>query len=175
MSRFDTRFQSPHRRIGLAFALSAWALLLALLAWLASGWLEERDSPMPETAFGPGGERQVILQRGPGGHYVARGLINGREVGLLVDTGATLVAVDESLADDLGLAKGRRLRLQTANGAVDGWHTRISTLDVGGLAVRDVAAAIQPALGHQVLLGMSFLARVAFAQQGDRLVLSLPQ
>jgi len=158
------------RRVGLAFALSAWALLLAMLAWLAWGWLDERKAPVPETRFDQEGRRQVILARGPGGHYVARGLINGQRVSFLVDTGATLVAVDEALARELGLKKGLRLRLQTANGEVEGWRTLIANLAIGGLVAEDVAAVIQPGLGDEVLLGMSFLERVAFSQQGNSLV-----
>lgn len=41
-------------------------------------------------------------------HYVAQGKVNGQPVTFLLDTGATLVAVPENTAKELGLRKGRR-------------------------------------------------------------------
>lgn len=164
------------RRVGIGFTLAAWAVLLVMLAWLAHGFLQRERNPNaePQSRQAPGGGREVVLQRNREGHYLATGSINGRAVTFLLDTGATLVAVDERLATRLGLAKGPRRRMQTANGAVDGWQTLLKTVEIGGLVQHAVPAVIMPRLGDDVLLGMSFLKRVEMIQRDGTLILRDP-
>jgi aspartyl protease family protein len=90
-------------------------------------------------------------------------------VNFLVDTGASLVAVDEKLGPRLGLERGAAWSVQTANGVVRGWRTLIASLNVAGIEQRGVPAILLPALGEQVLLGMSFLKRVELVQRDDTL------
>jgi aspartyl protease family protein len=103
---------------------------------------------------------------------VAPGFIDGRDVTFLVDTGATLVAVDERLAGRLGLVKGVRWPMRTANGATEGWRTLLRSVRIGGIEMRAVPAVIMPATGvEEVLLGMSFLQRVEMIQKDGVLIL----
>lgn len=172
MTDLDTEASNKERRrMGLGFVLTAWVLLLVLLAWLASAWLDGGSSEVPEARVGVDGGAEVVIRRGRSGHYVTRGTINDVEVTFLLDTGATLVAIDERLAQRLGLKKGARVRLQTANGEVEGRRTLLASIDVGGLQKHAIPAVIQPGLGEQVLLGMSFLGRISFTHHGDTLVL----
>lgn len=160
------------RRLGLAFVLAAWVLLLALMTWLASAWLQDGPaSQAPATRPDEQGAAEVVIRRSRSGHYITRGTINDVEVTFLLDTGATLVAIDERLAQRIGLSKGARVRLQTANGEVEGRRTLIARINVGGLQEHAVPAVIQSGLGEQVLLGMSFLGRVSFTHEGNTLVL----
>lgn len=156
----------------LAPVAGAFALLLALL-WLVFGaLLEQRTNPNRALVTGAEGPRRVVLEPGPGGHYAAPGTINGHAVTFLVDTGASHVAVPAGLAADLGLERGPEMRVVTAAGPVRAYHTRIDRIAVGGLALRDVAGSINPAMGgERVLLGMSFLRHLDFRQRGERLVL----
>jgi aspartyl protease family protein len=167
---------SSARRIGAGFTLAAWAVLLALLAWLAQGFLEQQynPNPAPRARTSADGLREVVLQRNRSGHYVATGRINDLQVRFLVDTGATLVALDERLAARIGLEKGAVVTLRTAGGEAMGWRTLIPRIDLGGLVQYAVPAVIQPGLGDDVLLGMSFLKRVEFAQRDGALVLRSP-
>jgi aspartyl protease family protein len=118
------------------------------------------------------GRIMVVLQRKRNGHFSAEGEINGRPVSFLVDTGATDVAVSERMARELGLEFGPRISVMTAAGAVGGWLTRLDTVVVGALALRDVRATIAPGLGDEALLGMSFLSHFSIVQQGDTLVIT---
>src|SRR5690606_19601149 len=104
--------------------------------------------------------RSVILQRGLDGHYRAEALINGTKVDVMVDTGATGIAISQQMADRLGLQSRIAVRTQTANGDAVGYMTRLDSVRIGGVEARDVSAMIAPGLGGDVLLGMSFLGRM---------------
>ena len=111
------------------------------------------------------------LRANPRGHYVASGLVNGRDVTLLVDTGATSVAVPEAMAARLGLRRGPEITLRTANGDATGYLTRIDQLQLGSLVFKDVSASIAPGLNGEILLGMSALGSVEFTQRNGVLTL----
>jgi aspartyl protease family protein len=157
----------------MGFTVAAWGGLLALLAWLAQDFLEAERNPnsVPRVQASPDGRREVVLMRNRTGHYLATGTINGYSATFLVDTGATLVAVDEQMAAKLGLAKGARRRMQTANGIADGWQTLIGSLELGGLVQHSVPAVIMPRLGEEVLLGMSYLKRIELVQRDGFMIL----
>jgi aspartyl protease family protein len=159
------------QKLGLWFTLAGWTLLLVLLAVFARGFLALEENPnRAATAVDAGnGQLEVVLRRNRSGHYVAPGSINGVPVSFLLDTGATLVAVDEKLGARLGLERGASWSVQTANGVVRGWRTLITSLNVAGIEQHGVPAILLPALGEQVLLGMSFLKRVELVQRDDTL------
>ncbi len=103
---------------------------------------------------------QVILKRGLDGHYRAEASINGEKVNVLVDTGATGVAISQSVADRLQLKSLAAVRTNTANGDSVGYMVRLDSVTVGGVQARNVSAMIAPGLGGDVLLGMSYLGRM---------------
>jgi aspartyl protease family protein len=92
-------------------------------------------------------------------------------VHFLLDTGATDVALSSDLASELGLRFGPRVSLQTANGVVSGYMTRLDEVRLGEISLQDVRATIGPELGSGVLLGMSFLGKLDWQQNGDELLL----
>ena len=103
---------------------------------------------------------QVVLKRGLDGHYRAEALINGQKVNVLVDTGATGVAISQSVADRLNLKSVTAVRTNTANGNSIGYMVRLDSVQVGGVQAKNVSAMIAPGLGGDVLLGMSYLGRM---------------
>jgi aspartyl protease family protein len=102
----------------------------------------------------------VVLKRGLDGHYRAEALINGEKVNVLVDTGATGVAISQRIADKLNLSSIDAIRTNTANGDSIGYIVRLKSLKIGGVNAHDVAAMIAPGLDGDALLGMSFLSRM---------------
>lgn len=102
----------------------------------------------------------VVLKRGLDGHYRAEALINGEKVNVLVDTGATGVAISQRIADKLKLSSIDAVRTNTANGDSIGYMVRLKSLKIGGVNTHDVAAMIAPGLDGDALLGMSFLSRM---------------
>ncbi len=104
--------------------------------------------------------REVVLQRGLDGHYRAEALINNQKVNVLVDTGATGVAISQAVADKLQLKSLAAVRTNTANGDSVGYMVRLESVKVGGVEAHNVSAMIAPGLDGDVLLGMSYLGRM---------------
>jgi aspartyl protease family protein len=163
------------RRIGKRFVLLAWLAGLGLLVWLFAGIEQSERNPntAPATSRDQNGQARVVLQRNRYGHYVASGQINGSETTFLLDTGASDVSIPASLADRLGLQRGPEQLYSTANGLITGYLTRLDSVRIANIELRDVRASINPNdSGDEILLGMSFLRRLDFTQRGDQLILS---
>lgn len=107
-----------------------------------------------------GSDNTVVLKRGLDGHYRAEALINGEKVDVLIDTGATGVAISQRIANKLKLESINAVRTNTANGDSIGYMVRLNEVKVGGVEAHNVAAMIAPGLDGDVLLGMSFLGRM---------------
>ncbi|MGD8236151.1 MAG: TIGR02281 family clan AA aspartic protease [Chromatiales bacterium] len=161
------------RRIGVGMTLAAWALFLLLLTWFASGYLERLNNPNVQVVsrVDPGGNLEVLLQQNRAGHYVATGAIDDVPVVFLVDTGATDVAVSREVAERIGLEKGFRVTVNTANGTAYGWNTVLDKVTLGNIEMTAVPATIMPGLGQEALLGMSFLKRLTLIQRGEELLI----
>ena len=97
-------------------------------------------------------------------HFDMEGRIDGQRMGFMVDTGASVVALNETSAARFGLRPSRsayNATVTTANGTIKAARTRIAMLEVGGLIVRDVDAMVLPdAALSENLLGLSFLSRL---------------
>lgn len=159
--------QPPPRGRGL-LALGAIGLLAALTALFnAAG--PERGS----TAYrvDEAGKAQVVVARDRSGHYVAEGAINGVPVTFLIDTGATDVAISESMALELGLKLGPQITVMTAAGPVPARMTRLDEVSVGQLSLTNVRGTVTRSPMGEVLLGMSFLRHFRLTQQGDELLI----
>ena len=109
------------------------------------------------------------------GQYRAQGSINGHMVDFLVDTGASLVAISERTARQMGIPfaeSPERAPVVTAQGQVNSYLVDLDTLTVGGIQTHHVRAAVIPGdYPLEVLLGMSFLHKVKMDQQAGVLVL----
>ena len=131
-----------------------WLILAGLIYYLAD------NIQNPNKIGQLGLTNTVVLKRGLDGHYRAEALINGQPVDVLVDTGATGVAISQRVADKLNLASVTAIPTNTANGDSVGYMVRLNSVKVGGVEAHDVAAMIAPGLNGDVLLGMSFLSRM---------------
>jgi aspartyl protease family protein len=125
---------------------------------------------------GQSGSRSVSISRDLRGHFLTDGRIDGQRIGFMVDTGASVVAFNETSAGRFGLRPSRAdysAAVTTANGTIKAARTRIAMLEVGGLVVRDVEAMVLPdeALSEN-LLGLSFLSKLKrFEYANGRMVL----
>jgi aspartyl protease family protein len=134
--------------------IAIWLGLAYGIYYLAEGMLN------PNKIAILGDSRTVTLQRSPDGHYRSEALINGQQVNVLVDTGATGVAISQRTADRLGITSRTAVRTSTANGDAVAYMTRLQSVKLGGVEAKDVSALIAPGLDGDVLLGMSFLGRM---------------
>ena len=108
--------------------------------------------------------RSLSIPPDPRGHFRTEGRIDGQYLNFMVDTGASIIALNESSAARFGLYPSPgdyTAKVSTANGTVKGAPTRLARVDIGGLVVRDVDAMVLPdeALSEN-LLGLSFLSRL---------------
>lgn len=115
-------------------------------------------------AAAPAAGHSLSIPRDGRGHFQAEGRIEGQRIGFMIDTGASVVALNEKSAARFGLRPSRsdyNAAVSTANGTIKAARTRIAMLEVGGLVVRDVDAMVLPdeALSEN-LLGLSFLSRL---------------
>src|SRR5947209_9080686 len=120
--------------------------------------------PVSAETVGQAGSRSLSIPRDARGHFLTEGRIDGQRIGFMIDTGASVVALNETSAARFGLRPSRseyNATVSTANGTIKAARTRIAMLDVGGLVVRDVDAMVLPdeALSEN-LLGLSFLSRL---------------
>lgn len=161
------------RHLGCAMIVAAWLLVLGLLYALFDDYLDRRYNPNRNLSIqSNAGATELALKRNRAGHYILPGVINGRPVSFMVDTGATTVAVPAHLGPALGLVPGATQWAMTANGNIRVRATLIADLGIGPFRLREVRANLNPGMaGDQVLLGMSALRQMEFTQRGDTLIL----
>lgn len=118
------------------------------------------------------GATQIVLPQGSmrlkadaQGHYSGDFKFNGKPVRGLIDTGATYVAINESLARRLGYSGNQldfRYTVNTANGQTKAAHITLDRVEIGSIRVRnvDVLVSRDEALSN-TLIGMSFLNKLA--------------
>lgn len=119
---------------------------------------------------------EAELRRAWDGHYRADALVNGVEMRLLVDTGASMVLLPYESVERMGIDPAKlefTLPVTTANGRSTVAPLQIATISIGDIEVRDVTAAVaHPGRLKSGLLGMSFLDKVDETTfRGDRLIL----
>jgi aspartyl protease family protein len=157
------------------------ALLTIGAAWLATSGLRDRLLPAPAA---PKAARAVTedtpgtatLRADADGHFRVDALVGGRRVPMMVDTGATVVALSYEIGQQLGVAiPGDRfdVRVSTANGSVGAKRVVLRDVRIGSVKVDDVSAVVMsPGAMDGALLGMSFLGRLRrFETARDRLVM----
>jgi aspartyl protease family protein len=134
------------------------------------------SSPSAVVSAAPASFHSISIPRDARGHFETEGRIDGQRIAFMVDTGASVVALNERSAASFGLRPSRgdyNATVTTANGTVRGAHARIAMVDIGGLVVRDVDAMVLPdeALSEN-LLGLSFLSKLKrFEYANGRMVL----
>ncbi|HJV85468.1 MAG TPA: TIGR02281 family clan AA aspartic protease [Noviherbaspirillum sp.] len=120
------------------------------------------------------GRASVTLKSDSQGHYMVQGQINGGSVRMLLDTGATMIALPASDATRLGIdyKKGRAAYMNTANGVAPAYVVKLNTVKVGDIEINQVDAVVQEQGLPFILLGMSFLNRTEMRREGDQMVLT---
>lgn len=159
----------------------------ALVGWFAPGAEPARETA--ETAPADSAEPQLnlaaqpewhggemTLDREPDGHFYAGVRIDTSDVRMLVDTGASMIALTGEDARDAGLywdPNDLQPVARGASGVVMGVPVRLPEVAVGDFVARDVEAVIVPEGLGISLLGQSFLSHIETVNiSGDTLTLS---
>jgi len=117
----------------------------------------------------------VVLRPDRNGHFMSSGSINGASVRFLVDTGATMVAlnVDEARRAGVNYLAGERGYSQTANGVTPIYRVKLAQVTLGDITLRDIDGVVhENSALPVVLLGMSFLGKLDMRRDGDSLTLT---
>ena len=121
-------------------------------------------SMKPQTTSTSTPSGAVRLKPDARGHYVAEFKMNGKTVTALVDTGASMVAINKTTARRLGInvqPSDFIHEVNTANGVAKVAGAVIREIQIGRVKVRDVEAAVlEDKALDGTLLGMTFLKRL---------------
>lgn len=100
----------------------------------------------------------IELRRQDDGHYWLMVDINGKPVRFMVDSGATMTAINATTAMEAGVeADGYPIILSTANGRVAAKRAIVRSLTVGPHRIENHPVVVSERFGDVNLLGMNFL------------------
>ncbi|GHE03323.1 aspartyl protease [Defluviimonas sp. 20V17] len=119
---------------------------------------------------------QIVLPRGPNGHFYATVKIDGTPVQFVVDTGATSIVLTKADARRLGLHPESLQYIgvaDTANGLVRTAQVTLRDVQLGGLTVPSMRASVNDGRMEMSLLGMTFLKRFSKLEiAGNKMILT---
>lgn len=132
-------------------------------------------NPQPDRAAALTAGTDLVLVRAGDGHFYANALVEGTSARMLVDTGATVVALTGEDADAMGIAWDQAQAGPVARGAsgtVYGVPVTLERMEVGEFEATGVRAIVVPEGLGTSLLGQSFLSQVPRVEiHGDQMVL----
>ncbi len=150
----------------LGIMAAAVASALTTVWWMDQAGLrgQAQAATPPVHASTPASGTSAQVLKGLDGHYWADALIEGRAVRVMVDTGASVVALTRDDAARLGLkltAEDFSGSIITASGPARAAPVELQTVAVAGARVERVQAmVVERGLPHS-LLGMSYLGRLS--------------
>ena len=123
-----------------------------------------------------GWENVIVIHANRAGHFSTRVKINNEDAIIMVDTGATLVALSYETAEEIGLNiddSDFDQIVRTANGISKVAHVEIDEISIGDITINDVEAVVaEPGKLSTNLLGMNFLSKLKrFEVSGRKLLL----
>jgi len=138
----------------------------ALLGHPPAGQLASRRALPTDNSVATGS--RVELRAGPSGHFHVEAEVNGRSVPVMVDTGATMVALSYEDAESAGIylrPQDFTHGVNTANGRARVAPVQLDRVSIGDITVRNVRAVVsERGRLSTSLLGMSFLSRLSRAE-----------
>lgn len=121
-------------------------------------------------------ENVIALHANREGHFLTHAKINHEDTLLMVDTGATIVALSYETAEKIGIQvhdSDFNKVARTANGVSKVAHVNLDEITIGDISVQNVNAIIvEPGKLDVNLLGMNFLSKLKrFEFSGKKLLL----
>ncbi len=105
------------------------------------------------------------LKSGDNGHFFVSADINGKRIKVVVDTGASAVALSFEDAQAIGLRPNTLdfdTPVSTANGVSNAARVNLKKVEIDGVRVYDVQGLVMPEGAMRgSLLGMSFLSKLS--------------
>ena len=116
----------------------------------------------------------VEVKAGRNGHFLVDAEVNLTSIRFMVDTGASIVALRQSDAEDIGIylsSSDFRMPVSTANGTAFGAKVELDSIAIDSIDIERVSAMVLPDhLLSVSLLGNSFLSRLGRYHVADNLL-----
>ncbi len=151
--------------------LQSFALAFLLMTSAGFPGLEAAQSVQPIQLMA-----MTELKAGNQGHYIVKARINKSDIDVMVDTGASVVALSYEDAQKAGLRPNTLdfdVPVSTANGSVNAARAKLDRVEIDTVRVDNVDALVLPTGAlNGTLLGMSFLSKLdSFKSEGGVLTL----
>ena len=138
-----------------------WGLIFMGVLAVIGMWDHIKQTIRP-TQYVSAGGGQIIVPRGPDGHYHLRIMVNGAPIEFIADTGASRVVLTRDDAHRAGIDTKNLAfisQAMTANGPVATAPVRLNEMRLGDAVQRDVHASVNSGEMRKSLLGMTYLQR----------------
>lgn len=126
--------------------------------------IKAKEPPAGPQSKAPSLDKASVPLQKKGAVVIVPVTLNERAEGqFVVDTGASYTMISRAVAKDLAIELDQKLPtmpFQTANGVVQAPLVRLDSIEVGGLQIRNLTAAVHdvfPDTGISGLLGLNFL------------------
>ena len=121
-----------------------------------------------------GAGQPLVLRADSVGQFYTSGSINGMSARMLVDTGATLIAMPAADATRFGIdyRKGRPGTASTANGVTNVFRVHVERMRIGEVELRNLEAIVHESGLPVILLGSNFLDRFNMRREQQEMILT---
>ncbi|CAM3383118.1 TIGR02281 family clan AA aspartic protease [Polaromonas hydrogenivorans] len=115
----------------------------------------------------------LVIPRARDGHFYAAGLVNGKPVNFMVDTGASLVTVSEKFSRTADISAGVPTVFKTANGDFRGRIVSDVPVALGPVSISSVRIGVGLVgdNANDALLGQSFLSKFEIVLSKEQMIL----
>jgi aspartyl protease family protein len=153
-------------KTGLIPMMIFWLLVMGVLYGLMTHYLKPKQAEVLANG-------DLVINRSQDGHFYTAGIINGRKVKFMVDTGASLVSVSEKFAQKAFILGGVPTTFKTANGDRPGRVVDGVAVSVGPVNVTNLKVGVGLRLDNEddALLGQSFLSKFDISIKNNQMVL----
>ncbi|RFP08190.1 MULTISPECIES: TIGR02281 family clan AA aspartic protease [unclassified Duganella] len=121
-----------------------------------------------------GANQSLVLRADSAGQFYTNGSINGMNARMLVDTGATHIAMPATDATRFGIdyRKGQPGTASTANGIANVFRVHIERMRIGEVELRNLEAIVQESGLPIILLGSNFLDQFSMRRERQEMILT---
>ncbi len=121
-----------------------------------------------------GANQSLVLRADSVGQFYTNGSINGMSARMLVDTGATHIAMPATDAARFGIdyRKGQPGTTLTANGAANVFRVHIERMRIGEVELRNLEAIVHESGLPIILLGSNFLDQFSMRRERQEMILT---
>lgn len=160
---------TSNRNFLLTIKIGIFWILIAAILYFIFDYLESKSIDNKISM----GDGTVEIQRSRDGHYYWTGEINRVPVTFLIDTGASITAIPEKVAQQANLQLGRSIELSTANGIRQSHLVKADLCLKGNVCIDNLSMTVLD--DEYGLLGMNVINRMKWSQSNGVMSFHAPE